>query len=418
MHMGDFQENNMQKTKRSIAAGILGYLLTEFPDSYLLNLIKAEWFDEPKEKTLFEWTQERAVNNQPVDLVIINTEIPELIKTAVNAIHVYNDSGLMVQQVRFYYVNVMREEWMQREMSRAAIDGNTERMKELSSEKEDLFARNWISPSDVENELLMSIENRMNKGIEMPTGYQKLDEMTDGLHSGELWTIGAYTSVGKTVCLTSMAHRLISRDFPVLYFTSEMPYLEYLKNRLIPVFSDVHSEALRKNKITDDELEKIKLGIKSLSQRPLFICDSSTPNLSDIETITKSIRPGIVFVDHLHRCELPKADNKNEAINEFVRGLKTIARNLKVPIIMAAQFNRSSQSTEEPGLFHLRDSGSIEMESDCVLLLHRDKKKNLFSGLTEYEDIIHANLAKNRHGPCGTFDLNISTREMLLTEAL
>ena len=167
--------------------------------------------------------------------------------------------------------------------------------------------------------------------------------------------------------------------------------------------------ALRMNSLTDEQMVLIRDGAGKLTDAPLTVIDDSSPTLADIRQGIKQNKPTVVFVDHIHRCGYPKAENQNLAINKFITGLKTIARDLSVPIIAAAQLNRAADTPETPpSLRHLRDSGALEMESDIVILLHRKSRK---------DPEILANVAKNRHGESGTaFRMELDKATLLLGE--
>jgi replicative DNA helicase len=182
---------------------------------------------------------------------------------------------------------------------------------------------------------------------------------------------------------------------------------EYLKERILPAYSGVHALALRMNSLTDHQMTDVRAGAKKLSEAPMVLIDLSSPSLADIRQGIKEHRPAVVFLDHIHRCKFPRAENQNLAINRFITGLKSIARDLNLPIVAAAQLNRSADNPDiPPSLRHLRDSGALEMESDIVILLHRKSRKDAE---------ILANVAKNRHGESGTaFRMELDKGTLLL----
>jgi len=414
--------STLDPTERTPSRVLIGYLFQEYPDSALLETIEPEWFKPSTPGTIFEWLRNKNRKSKPVDLILaINELSPDQVRYVMAAIDCYMDSGLMVSEVRKECIQVLREQWAEGELRRLAyqgFNGDEDRRKfaELANEAEIGFKTFWKTSADLVDDVLADISKRLQAGPFLPTSYQKLDELTDGLHPGELWTVGAYTAVGKTVFLTSIAHRLLSRGVKILYLTTEMQDAEYLKQRLLPVYSDVHSEAIRKRTVTPDELIRLTAGGEQLKRAPLSISDLANPSLADIRALADGVKPRALFVDHLHRCAIPKAETKNQGFSEFMLGLKTIARQKEIPIIAAAQFNRASLATPDPTMSSLRDSGSLEMESDVVILLSRERKKNMFTGRMEVSDIVKAEVAKNRHGPVGWFDLKLSTREMLLIE--
>jgi replicative DNA helicase len=397
---------------------VLGCLVLSWPNDQYIQAIDPHWFYDLTNRRLFEFLRKSRETNMPVDPVARWHDL-----TAFEKRRLFIDAYQAVTSVAMlpYYVGEIRKAFVAKESKRVILgcDGELDaderrRLKALLDQAEATSDDStFATPAQLMPEVLEQIEQRVanrDKGPEYPT-YPGLDEKTDGLHPGELWVVGAYTSVGKTLFLSTMAKRLTDAGKRVAYFTTEMQKTEYLRTRWLPSFSGVHAVAIRCGSLTNVDWNKLTVGAGKMSELPLWVIDTSRPSLGHIQGIMRQIRPDVLFLDHIHRCELPKAENQNLALTMFVSGLKTMARDLNIPLVAAAQLNRQSQlDTKPPSLAHLRDSGSLEMESDVVVLLSR-----LYDG-GEPRPVIRGEIAKNRHGELGTVNFKIVGAEMTVSE--
>lgn len=402
---------------------VIGALWMDYPNDAALHSLKTEFFSDDLCKRSLIFITEMRKRTTKADLVVEWDRLgAELRVTIAKAIEVLPSVALLPE-----YVRALRQRHAERLVSKIVFesqgvftDEDKAKIKDCLEESDALSSASWVSPKQALPGLLAYIEERRNKGPDMPTGYNRLDEMTDGYHKGELWTVGAYTNVGKTVCLTSMAHILMRRGKKVTYFTSEMNHREFMKERLLPAFSGVHAKALRSNRLTDYQMEQVREGAAKLADFPLTLIDQSFPSIGDIRSAIRTLKPEIVFVDYIHRCKLPKAENRNMALGLFMGELKTLARDFNIPIVAASQLSRQHQKDDTaPMLSDLRDSGNLEIESDVVLLLHRAQVRDPFDPTgkrTMPDSKVQALVAKNRHGEVGRFELEMDSSMLLLSE--
>lgn len=246
----------------------------------------------------------------------------------------------------------------------------------------------------------------------VPTGYKDLDMVLAGLQSSDLFILAARPSMGKTALALNIAHNIaIESKEPVLLFSLEMSK-EQLVDRLLARESGVDAWALRTGNLTDADFEKIGQAMGSLSEAPIFIDD--TPSITVSELRTKARREahqrklGLIIVDYLQLMSgggrYSSDGNRVQEISEISRGLKGIARELKVPLMALSQLSRSVESRHPqiPQLADLRESGSIEQDADVVAFIYREE---YYNPQTDRKNIADIFIKKHRNGPTGGVEL-------------
>ncbi|MGI8792844.1 MAG: replicative DNA helicase [Acidimicrobiales bacterium] len=243
-----------------------------------------------------------------------------------------------------------------------------------------------------------------------PTGYHDLDELLAGLQPSALITVGARPGMGKTsFALGAAAHAAIEKQRPVLFFSLEMGHNE-ITQRLLAAEAKVESTKLRTGKLADADWSKISHAIGRLSASPLYIDDN--PNLTVMEIRAKARRLqsklgdlGLIVIDYLQLMSgRHTAENRQVEVSEMSRGLKILARELKVPVMALSQLSRNleSRADKRPVLADLRESGSIEQDSDVVMFIYRDEVYHSDSPDRGSAEVI---VSKHRNGPTGVTQL-------------
>ncbi len=249
--------------------------------------------------------------------------------------------------------------------------------------------------------------------VGVPTGFNDLDKMTGGLQRSDLIILAARPSVGKTALSLSLTHNSAVRfQQSIAIFSLEMSK-EQLAQRLLSMDAGVDQQRLRTGYISDvdDEWSRISYSIGRLSESNIYIDD--TPGVSLIEMRSKARRLmsehpyDLLIVDYLQLMQGTGSrgdGNRQQEISEISRGLKGLARELNVPILALSQLSRAVESRQSkvPMLSDLRESGSIEQDSDVVMFIYRDDVYNPETDRPNIADII---VAKHRNGPIGTFSL-------------
>lgn len=284
---------------------------------------------------------------------------------------------------------------------------------------------------DVIGTTIDMIESRMKrKGLYdgVPSGFDELDKLTTGFKPGEMIVIAARPGVGKTAFALSMAKnflkerydededRFVKPGHPVGMFSLEMTS-EQLMLRMLASCANVRLQAIRDGTLSQQDIDLlIKVG-EDLAGNPLYIDESSMLNITQLRAKARRLKQqhnvAILIIDYLQllTSSSEKArDNRQVEVAEISRGIKALALELKIPIIVLAQLNRKPEdSGGEPAIHHLRESGSIEQDADVVMLLNRSFTKD---GEAEEINNQHGralkatvNVAKQRNGPTDKIDL-------------
>lgn len=283
------------------------------------------------------------------------------------------------------------------------------------------------SMSDVLKETLARLESihGQEEGITgIPSGFSRIDQMTGGWQPSDLIIIAARPSMGKTAFSLSIARNAaLHKDNPVgvAFFSLEMS-AQQLAQRLLTSEARVDSQAARTGRLSDDDWPALARAAGRLSAAPIFIDDS--PALSVLELRAKCRRLkaehdiGLVVVDYLqlmHGSSMNKNSNREQEIAHISRSLKSLAKELDVPVIALSQLSRAVETRggdKRPMLSDLRESGSIEQDADVVMFIYRaerygitvDENGNSTEGLAEIL------ISKQRNGPVGDVTLAFITQ--------
>lgn len=243
----------------------------------------------------------------------------------------------------------------------------------------------------------------------VPTGFPELDNMTSGFQDSEFIIIGARPSIGKTaLALTMAANMAIKNKIPVGFFTLEMSEMA-LMNRLIASESRISSEKLRSGMLKPSDFHNLTEAAGRIYEAPLYIDDSPNMKLLDLRAQARRMlsKEGvkIIFVDYIGLIEPESKNNvpRHEQVAEISRSLKSLAREMEVPIVCLSQVGRQSEG-KAPSLADLRESGSLEQDADVVMFLHREKGPGQSDDQSRGTLNIPTELiiAKQRNGPIGT----------------
>jgi replicative DNA helicase len=243
-------------------------------------------------------------------------------------------------------------------------------------------------------------------GIGIPTGFSRLDEITNGLHAGQMITVAGRPGSGKsTLALDFARASAIRARKPTVIFSLEMGRLEIMM-RLLSAEASVPLSSMRSGHMTDQDWTRVARRSGDLAEAPLFIDDS--PNLTMMEIRAKSRRLrqrhdlSMVIIDYLQLMTSGKrVESRQQEVSEFSRSMKLLAKELDIPVVALSQLNRGPEqrTDKRPLLSDLRESGSIEQDSDVVLLVHREDMYEPESPRAGEADII---IAKHRNGPTAT----------------
>ncbi len=241
----------------------------------------------------------------------------------------------------------------------------------------------------------------------IPSGLIELDQMTSGFQKSEFIIIGARPSVGKTaLALTMATHIAVKEKIPAAFFSLEMSDMQ-LMTRMISSEAKIPSEKLRTGLLKMSDFQSIQDAAGHIYEAPLYIVDMPSMKLLDLRAMARQLKTQydiqIIFIDYI---TLISSENsmvpRHEQIAEISRSLKSLARELNIPVVALSQVRRDAEG-KKPTLADLRESGSIEQDADVVMFLHRERLSSKDAG----EQGIDTELivAKQRNGPIGDIDI-------------
>ncbi len=434
--MSDININQNEQAREAERAVLGGLMLETHRFDTVIQVIKENDFDGKDHQIIFQSMSELVEENKPLDPLTVSEKLDNknsltkvggkeyLIELATSTPSAANLEA---------YAEIIR----QRSITRKLMKANSE-ISELITNPQGqdgaslldkaesmIFAlndetnqndqnlqsmREWV-PSTMDR--LHELSNKSGGLIGSSTGFKDLDNKLQGLQKGDLVIVAGRPSMGKTSFAMNIAENVLlddESDGAVLIFSLEMPG-ESLTTRLLSGMTKLNQQNVRSGMLKDDELRVLFKQSEKLKNMPLWIDDSSL--LSPMELRAKARRLArtekaglsLIVVDYLQLMQLPlSTENRVNQISEISRSLKSLAKELNVPVIALSQLNRAVEQrpNKRPIMADLRDSGAIEQDADVILFIYRDEVYN--------EDSEHGNKAeiiigKQRNGPIGRVDL-------------
>lgn len=404
---------------------ILGCLFIE-PDlvGEVLNRLGPNDFYNPSNRNIMTAITNLYNNNQMIDQVKVIDELRRLgtleSSGGVDYLIEIVESVPSIANVNAY-VEVLEEKTLLRELYYVSknIGENILKGKESfaeigeHAEAEIMRVINQRRTADVKkihrftNQVLEIIENNKNqegKLSGLDTGFEELNRLTFGFQKGELIILAARPAVGKSAfALNIAANACRNTNASVAFFSLEMG-VDQLTMRLFSSFSGLPLTKIRSGNLNATEMAALLAAKSAIDKLNLYLDETCNNNLNDIKTkCLKLKREGkldLIIIDYLQLIQIQNArGNRAEEVGKISRGLKTLARELDVPVLALSQLSRQVETTEDkrPTLAHLRESGSIEQDADIVMFLHREQAK----GEGERKVRNHKTeliIAKNRQG--------------------
>lgn len=366
--------------------------------------VQIDDFNSPKNQQLWETILRLRANGDAVDTLSVSDELPALTEY----IFSLTSEVVTVSNAEFYAGKVQQQA-MRRNIEQVVytLQNSTKDAPDLLEE-----ARLSLDRIDQRHSIggLVSIDEIFMKSVEaltespdyMPSPWSYMNDKIGGFRKGALYIIGGRPGEGKTVVGLQIAYHL-AKQGAVCFNTLEMPQKE-LMHRIFAMAAEVRMGNISNNKVTDEEWLKIRNLHESLNDR-LFIADKSGQTLQDVRAYAKAVNRRhplkAIVVDYLQLMQdFERGRSRYESITAISNGLKSLARDLNVPVIALAQLNRATESraNKEPSMADLRDSGSIEQDADVVMLLSRQA---IEGDLENERTKMVIDIAKNRHGQTG-----------------
>ena len=395
------------------------------------EIVHGDDFYRPDNQIIFETMVELFNRSIPVDIVTLSDKLAEKGmleqiggRDKVNDLAAAHYSSANIRR----HAEIVAEKSILRQLIKSAnfiVNAGYEAREDVSAILEraeksvfDISQRSNISDFAHISEVIVAANLKLEQLFEtqgtitgVETGFSHLDRLTAGLQPSELIVFGARPAMGKTAFLLNVTcHAAMRKGVPTAFFSLEMSK-EQLGNRLLSAEAGVDAQRMRTGNLQDDDWTRIAENIAAISAAPLYLDD--TPGLSITELRTKCRRLkiekglGFVVIDYLQLMSASassRPESRQLEISEISRSLKGIAKELNIPILVAAQLSRAVEARKDkrPMLSDLRESGAIEQDADVVAFLHREdyyEPETLKKG--EAEVII----AKQRSGPTGTVEL-------------
>ncbi len=253
------------------------------------------------------------------------------------------------------------------------------------------------------------------KGLRgVPSGFSDLDNILAGLQKSDLIVLASRPSMGKSALAVNVAtHIAVSEKLPVGIFSLEMSK-DQIIDRLIASVANVDLWRLRTGRLSgegeDNDFTRIQQAMSILSEAPIYIDDAASSNILQMRAMARRLQAqhglGLIIVDYLQLMEPRNPTNNNmvQQMTEISRSLKSLARELNVPVLALSQLTRAVEQRvpQIPRLSDLRETGAIEQDADVVLFIYREDRYNPETSRKNIADII---IAKHRNGPVGKIDL-------------
>ena len=411
-------------------SAVLGSVLIN-PDSInkVIEILEPADFYSPKNKMIYEALFMLNSQNKPIDGV----SVTEYFKSRNNlddigGVEYLGELGLdtVLSSNIEYYAQIVKENSLKRKLINAGSTIIEEVFKNPEADVSLEIAEKTIfeiaqkkSNQDVQlisNLLIETVEQLEfrfnNKGTctGIPSGFYDLDAVLAGFQKSDLVILAARPSMGKTAFALNIAQNVgIVQKIPVLIFSLEMAATQ-LTNRILCSEAEVDAQRARTGELNAAEWSKIADVMNALHEAPILIDDSTGITLSDIRAKARRIKTkypdlGLVIIDYLQLIEDKTTLDRNQAISGISRGLKSLARELEVPIIALSQLSRKTEDRQDkvPMMSDLRDSGAIEQDADVIMFVHRPEyydKEN-----PELKNKAQIIVAKQRNGPVGDVNL-------------
>lgn len=395
------------------------------------ELLTGEDFYQRQYGIVFEAMVELYNEDKPVDLVTLQErlrekDVPEELSSMEFVREIMNQA-LTSANVK-YYANIVAEKSTLRRLIRLNDEINglcyagTTPMEEIleTTEKKvfDLVQRRNVGEFVPIREVVKSAINRIEAAARtkgnvtgIATGFQDLDYQTSGFQPSDLILIAARPSMGKTAFVLNIAQYMAFRSQEtVAIFSLEMSK-EQLVNRLLSMESGVDAQKLRNGNLSDGDWDRLIEGAEDVAGSKLIIDDTPGITLAELRSKCRKYKLennlSIIMIDYLQLMSgsgRRASDSRQQEISDISRGLKSLARELQVPVVALSQLSRAVEQRPDhrPMLSDLRESGAIEQDADMVMFLYREAYYNKD---TEMKNLAEVIVAKQRNGPIGTINL-------------
>lgn len=435
----DVSLGNLPPQALDVEKRVLGALLIDANAFYSVNdILCSEAFYDPKNKVIYEAIVDLNNNGDPIDLFTVIEQLKkypsykgEETNSYVNDILFSTTSSVNVE----HHAQILKQKYASRQvieyangLLKKAYDESLDISEVMEYAEQNLYdissgnvKQDYSLIGDVLNEAeeLITKASSSSDGITgVPSGYHELDDITSGWQASDLIILAGRPAMGKTSFALSLARNIaIDNGIPVAFFSLEMSKVQ-LVNRLISNVCEIYGRKIMNGMFDEYDWKRYDSRVNYIRNSQIFIDD--TPSLSVMDLRSKARKlvldkgAKIIFVDYLQLMTAngSRFNSRQEEVSIISRSLKTIAKELNVPIIALSQLSRSVEQRpgsdgKVPQLSDLRESGAIEQDADMVLFVHRPEYYRIYQDAdgNDLKGVAQIVIAKHRKGGMGTVNL-------------
>ena len=367
------------------------------------DILKPDYFYRKSHQVVFATMLDLFERNEPIDIVTVSQELKDDGKLDnVGGRQYIADLAMSIATTANleYYARIVHEKSLLRNLIKAGTEivsscyEETDADSAVDKAEQLIFGlaerrglQQLMHIKNIVGESFARIEQRYENRDALsgvPSGFYDLDALTAGFQSSDLIIVAARPSMGKTaLCLNVAQYVAVEHKLPVALFSLEMSK-EQLVQRMLCSQAEIDANRLRTGFLQANDWQKLARAMGHLGEAPIFIDDSAVVSALEIRAKCRRLKAehkslGLIIVDYIQLMQGRKAtDNRVQEVSEISRSLKTLARELNVPVIALSQLSRAveSRQNKRPMLSDLRESGSIEQDADIVMFIYRDEYYN------------------------------------------
>jgi len=407
----------------------------------VIDVLSPDSFYKPSHSKIFDIIQHLFNDSEPIDLLTVTAALKKSgdLELVGGAFTIANLTTRVASTANVeFHARIISQKHIQRELIRVssniiekAFDEKTDVFDLLDEAESGLFEvaegnirKSYETMSSVVKKAIDNIDKARSQdgGVSgVPSGFADLDKLTGGWQRSDMIVLAARPGMGKTAFVLTMARNVaVDQGIPVAVFSLEMSSVQ-LVQRLIAAETGISSDKFRKGTLEDHEYQQLHDRIGKLSKSPLFIDDTPGLNVFELRAKCRRLKSthgiDLVVIDYLQlmSANSKNSGNREQEISSISRSIKSIAKELDIPVIALSQLSRMVETRggdKRPMLSDLRESGAIEQDADIVSFIYRPE----YYGFTDHEEGLDTNglaefiIAKHRNGGLGTVHMKFVKR--------
>ena len=422
---------------RELEEAVLGaMMLDKDAVSIVIDIVRPESFYVDAHQTIYKGILRLFEKSQPIDILTVTEELKSMgeLESVGGAYFITELTNRVASSANVeFHARIISQKYIQRELIKVsndvikdAYEDTTDVFELLDKAEQGLFSitelnlkRSYATMSNLVTKAIKQIESLKDKkdGLTgVPSGFVELDRVTSGWQKSDLVIVAARPGMGKTAFTLSMARNAaVQFNQPVAIFSLEMSNLQ-LVNRLISAETELPAEKLKKGTLAPYEWTQLTTKVSNLSEAPIFIDDTPGINVFELRAKCRRLKMQhniqMIIIDYLQLMTAGSSDgkgsgNREQEISTISRALKSIAKELDVPVIALSQLSRAVETrggNKKPMLSDLRESGAIEQDADMVIFIYRPEYYDILvdEDGNSTEGVGELIVAKHRNGALKT----------------